>query len=113
MYTINAAKNLKNEIDWEVLGRKESELDSTKRIIAALEKNFIKEKTEFDRDTQYIHKRQNFQRRWDKSYIQVHLNEKGDIYLSSNYHGEKWLDHTGIRVYDGPDQAKTSQNTAG
>jgi hypothetical protein len=29
------------------------------------------------------------------------------LYLSSNYHGENWLEHTGLRVYDGDDDAKT------
>ncbi len=109
MYSINAAKNLKNEVYLDLLQRKEGELDSVKNIKAGLEKNFVKEKTEFDRYTQYIHKRQNFDRRWDKSYIKIHLDERGELYLSSNYHGEKWLNHTGLRVYDGPDQAKTEK----
>ncbi|VAW19496.1 hypothetical protein MNBD_BACTEROID01-2536 [hydrothermal vent metagenome] len=109
MYVINAAKNLKNEVYLEELQRLEADLDSTNIVIAKLEKNFVKEKTEFDRYTQYVHKRQNFKRRWDKSYIKVYLNELGEIYLSSNYYGKKWLDHTGLRVYDGPDQAKTEK----
>lgn len=109
IYSINAAKNLKNEVYWELLQGKEAELDSIRLAKADLEKNFIKEKTEFDRYTQYIHKRQNFERRWDKSYIKIHLDERGDIYLSSNYHGEQWLEHTGLRVYDSPDQAKTEE----
>ena len=107
MYSVNAAKNLANEVRFEVLQRKESELDTIKVRITELEKNFVKEKTEFDRYTQYIHKRQTFQRAWDRSYIQVHLDERGDLYLSSNYHGENWLDHTGIRVYDSGEDAKT------
>lgn len=107
MYSINAAKNLANEVRFEVLQRKESELDTIKVRITELEKNFVTEKTEFDRYTQYIHKRQTFQRAWDRSYIQVHLDERGDLYLSSNYHGENWLDHTGIRVYDSGEDAKT------
>lgn len=107
MYSVNAAKNLSNEVRFEVLQRKESELDTVKVRITELEKNFVKEKTEFDRYTQYIHKRQTFKRAWDRSYIQVHLDERGDLYLSSNYHGEKWLDHTGLRVYDNGEDAKT------
>ena len=107
MYSINAAKNLANEIRFEVLQRTEAELDSVKLEVAGLEKNFVKEKTEFDRYTQYIHKRQTFKRAWDRSYIQVHLDERGELYLSSNYHGDHWLNHTGLRVYDGGDDAKT------
>jgi hypothetical protein len=37
----------------------------------------------------------------------VHLDERGELYLSSNYHGENWLNHTGLRVYDQGDDAKT------
>ena len=108
-YSINAAKNLKEEVQWDILQRDESELDSIKLVIAKLEKDFIKEKTEFDRDTQYVHKRQQFENRWNKSFLKVHLNEKGDIWFSSNYYGEQFINHTGIRVYDGPDQAKTDR----
>jgi len=107
VYSANAAKNLMNEVNFDLLHRKEAELDSLKVKIVELEKPFKKEKTEFDRYTQYIHKRQTFERAWDRSYIQVHLDERGEIYLSSNYHGEKWLNHTALRVYDQGDDAKT------
>ncbi|SHF51956.1 hypothetical protein SAMN05444274_10636 [Mariniphaga anaerophila] len=109
VYALNAAKNLVNEVQFDLLHRKEAELDSLKVKVAELEKPFNKEKTEFDRYTQYVHKRQTFQRAWDRSYIQVHLDERGEIYLSSNYHGEKWLDHTALRVYDQGDDAKTEE----
>jgi len=109
VYSANAAKNLLKNVRFELMQRKEAELDSVKIKIAELEKSFVKEKTEFDRYTQYIHKRQTFKRAWDRSYIQVHLNERGEIYLSSNYYGENWLDHTGLRVYDQGDDAKTAE----
>ncbi len=109
IYSVNAAKNLNTEINFSVMQRKESELDTVKVRIQELEKSFTKEKTEFDRYTQYIHKRQTFKRAWDRSYIQVHLDERGDLYLSSNYHGENWLDHTGLRVYDSGEDAKTEK----
>lgn len=107
IYSVNAAKNLITEISFSVMQQKESLLDTLKVRIEELEKSFVKEKTEFDRYTQYIHKRQTFKRAWDRSYIQVHLDERGDLYLSSNYHGENWLNHTGLRVYDRDDDAKT------
>lgn len=107
VYSANAAKNLLQEVRFQVMQRKEAELDSVNILVAELEKSFVKEKTEFDRYTQYIHKRQTFKRAWDRSYIQVHLDERGELYLSSNYHGENWLDHTGLRVYDSGDDAKT------
>lgn len=113
VYAVNAAKNLQTEINFDLLHRKEAKLDSLKVQIAELEKPFQKEKTEFDRYTQYIHKRQNFERAWDRSYIKVHLDERGEIYLSSNYHGEKWLNHTALRVYDQGDDAKTEEIPVG
>ncbi|HYQ57872.1 MAG TPA: hypothetical protein VEP89_11065 [Draconibacterium sp.] len=109
VYSANAAKNLLKEIRFELMQGKENELDSVKVEIAELEKSFVKEKTEFDRYAQYTHKRQTFTRAWDRSYIQVHLDERGELYLSSNYHGENWLDHTGLRVYDSGDDAKTEK----
>lgn len=107
IYSLNAAKNLKNEVHFDLLQRKEAELDSLKVKFEELEKSFVKEKTEFDRYALYIHKRQTFTRAWDRSYIQVHLNELGDLYLSSNYHGENSLNHVALRVYDRGDDART------
>jgi hypothetical protein len=109
VYSINAAKNLAKDVRFELYQRTESELDSLTITITELEKNFEKEKTEFDRYTQYIHKRQTFKRAWDRSYIQVHLDERGELYLSSNYFGDHWLNHTGLRVYDSGEDAKTEK----
>jgi hypothetical protein len=106
-YSLNAAKNLMTEINFELLHRREAELDTIKLRIAVLENSFVKEKTEFDRYTQYIHKRQTFQRAWNRSFIQVHLDERGELYLSSNYHGKNPINHVGLRVYDGGHDAKT------
>ncbi|HPF51677.1 MAG TPA: hypothetical protein PK335_08870 [Draconibacterium sp.] len=106
-YSINAAENISKQVRFDVLQREESEIDSMKVQIAELEKNFETEKTEFDRYMQYIPKRQTFQRAWDRSYIQVHLDERGDLYISSNYYGDHWLNHYGIRVYDQGEDART------
>ncbi|HKJ41755.1 MAG TPA: hypothetical protein VKA27_06645 [Sunxiuqinia sp.] len=103
------AKKFTQKIYSEILYNKQAEMDSLKLKIAKLEKNFIKEKTQFDLDTQMIYKRQQFKNRWNKSFIQVHLDEKGNLYISSNYFGDKWLNHTGIRVYDDTLQAKTKK----
>lgn len=102
-----ASDQFKKKVYGEMLYHAQNELDTLNSILAELEKNFIQEKTEFDRYTQLIHKRQDFQRRWNKSFIQIYLDERGEIYISSNYYGEQWLDHVAIRVYDGDLQAKT------
>ena len=106
-YAANAAKNMANEINFDLLQKNETELDTLEKQISILEKSFVKEKSDIDRYTQYIHKRQTFDRGWDRSYIQVHLDETGELYISSNYYGKEWLDHVAIRVYDGKDDAKT------
>jgi hypothetical protein len=106
-YSQNAAKNLIAEINFELLHRKETALDNIKARIAELENLFVKEKTEFDRYPRYIHKRQPVQSSLIRSFIQVHLDERGDIYLSSNYYGKGSINHTGLRVYDGEIDAKT------
>lgn len=106
-YSINAAKNIRNEINFDLLRRKEAELDSATVLIAKLETSFEKEKTEFDRYTQYIPKRQTLQRSLTRSFIQVHLDERGELFLSSNYYGKSSINHFAIRVYDRELSAKT------
>ena len=102
-----AADQQKKKIYSEIVFRKQNELDTVQALIAKVEQKFDAEKTEFDRYTRYIHKRQNFDRRWNKSFIQFYLDETGNLYMSSNYYGDQWLEHTGIRVYDNDIQAKT------
>jgi hypothetical protein len=113
IYTANAAKNLSNEIQFSLLHRKEALIDSLNDKILTLEKPFQKEKTEFDLYARYVHIRQNFERSWDRSFIQVHLDERGEIYLSSNYYGDKWLNHNSLRVYDRDIEAGTESIPVG
>ena len=60
-YAVNASRNLKKDIQFNLLHQKEAQLDTLILKITELEKPFSKEKTEFDRYAQYIHKRQNFE----------------------------------------------------
>jgi hypothetical protein len=103
------ARELSNRIYVSLIMKHRIELDTINKMIVVLEKGFNKEKESYDRYVNYIPKRQSFNRSWDRSYIQVNLNELGEIYLSSNYYGEQWLHHTGLRVYDGKDQSKTEK----
>lgn len=105
--TVTQSKELYKKINSEILFRKQDQLDRLNGRITELESLFDQQKTEYDRFTQYIHKRQNFDRRWDKSFIQLHLDIRGELYISSNYYGEQALNHVGLRVYDGVFQAKT------
>jgi len=104
---IGKAKDLSNRINSEILYRKQDQFDKLAEQLTELETMFDQEKTEYDRFTQYIHKRQNSERRWNQSFIQLHLDERGELYISSNYYGVEWLNHIGLRVYDGVFQAKT------
>lgn len=104
---VTKAKELSKRLNSEILFRKQDYRDKLNTRFEELEKLFEKEKTEDERYFRYIHKLQKFERRWDKSFIQLHLNEKGDIYMSSNYYGADWLNHVAIRVYDGVYQAKS------
>lgn len=105
--TAEKAKQLSNKINSEMLFRKEQQSDRVISRVTQLEGLFEKQKTEFDRFTQYVHKMQKFERRWNQSFIELHLDERGELFISSNYYGNEWLNHTGIRVYDGIFQAKT------
>ena len=107
VYAVNAAKNMANEITFDLLQKKEAEFDSLDIRVNELKKNFVIEKTDIDRYARYIHKRQTFDRAWDRSYIQVYLDETGELYISSNYYGKNWLNHVALRVYDEGDAAKT------
>ncbi len=104
---ISVAKSLSTEMYQQLIDARSMQLINLDSTITELEKDFNKEKTEFDRYTQYYHKRQTFNRSWDRSFLQVHLDERGELYLSSNYLGKKWLEHVCIRVYDGKLQAKS------
>jgi hypothetical protein len=104
---VKAADQFRKKVYGDLLYRKQDELDTLKNIIASLEENFIPQQTGSARHVQYTHKKQDAEKRWNKSYIQVHLDGKGEMSISSNYYGDTWLDHTGIRVYDGDLQART------
>jgi hypothetical protein len=105
--TIAHARELIKKINSEILSRKQAQFDKISLHITELEMHFDTTKTEFDRFLQYVPKMQNSERRWNQSYIQIHLDERGELYISSNYYGTEWLNHVGLRVYDGVFQAKT------
>ncbi|MFA9390765.1 MAG: hypothetical protein ACERKD_13215 [Prolixibacteraceae bacterium] len=101
------AKNMTAELYRQLIDRSKDKLNKNDSLIASLELKFIKQKTEFDQYTQYIPKRQSLDRSWDRSFLQVNLDERGELYLTSNYMGKDWLEHTAIRIYDGKLQAKS------
>jgi hypothetical protein len=106
---IQVAKNLADDLYRQMIDSRMSSLKGLENQIELYEANFIKEKTEFDLYTQYIPKKLTFNRSWDKSFLQVHLDERGEMYLTSHYMGRDWLAHTSIRVYDGDISMRSSE----
>jgi hypothetical protein len=103
------AKKMKDELFSLMIDSRKERLSATEIQISKIEKNFTKEKTEFDVYTQYIPNTLSLNHSWNKSFLQVTLNELGEIFLTSNYMGKEWLNHTAIKVYDGGLQVKTPE----
>ena len=93
-----SAMQLKNKIYTAKLLKEREILSSAQSVISTLIKDFSPEKGEFEKYTSYIHKRLENNKNWSRSFIQVFLNEKGDLSVASNYYGELWLNHTSIQI---------------
>lgn len=106
---INVSNRLANELYIKMINVKKEQLTTAEVKISELEKNFTKEKTEFDSYVQYIPKRLSFNQSWNRSFLQISLDDRGEIFLTSNYMGKEWLKHTAIRVYYDGLQIKTPQ----
>lgn len=106
---VGVAKNILSDLYRQMIDQCMLQIEITDSIISVYEKNFKKEQGEYDKYVQYVPKRQTFNRSWDRSFLQVHLDERGEFYLISNYMGKDWMKHTGIRVYDKKLQAKSER----
>ncbi len=95
---IAKATTISSAIYTSQLIKERQNLESANTLIGSYLKEFKTEKGEFERYTNYIPNRQVFDKSWSRSYIQVSLNEKGDLTLASNYYGEQWLSHTSFRI---------------
>ena len=47
----------------------------------------------------YVHKRQQVKNSNDRSYVRAYLDDKGEFYISSRYHGTSHIYHDRIKVY--------------
>ncbi len=66
-----------------------------------LKKNFVFQSGKFEGYVgTYIHKRQQVGNSHDRSYVRAYLDEKGEFYISSRYHGKSHISHNSIKVYD-------------
>lgn len=48
----------------------------------------------------YEHRRQTVESSWNRTFLKINLNEKGDCWLMSHYYGKSWIDHVSLRVYN-------------
>lgn len=94
----NSANVISNSIHTSRLIRQRDNLAAANILIDVLIRDFVPEKGEFDKYTSYSYKGQEIDKSWSRSFIQVYLNEKGDLTLSGNYYGAEWLNHTYVTV---------------
>ncbi len=77
----------------------DSMLTLKREELTPLMKNFIKSE-EYGPETILIHKRQKPENSYNRTFLRAHLNEAGDFYISSRYHGTRWIHHNQIKVYN-------------
>ena len=75
----------------------DSLLTSREREIEPLMKQFEPEDAQSDMPA-LIHKKQNAQHAWDRSYIRAHTDKNGTFYISSHYIGTTPIHHYAIRA---------------
>jgi hypothetical protein len=102
-----SALQISNRIYVSILMRQRENLALANTVIDSLIKEFTPEKGEFDKYTNYIHNRYGINKTWSRSFIQVVLNEKGDMSLTSNYYGGQWINHTSVNIEGDGITAKT------
>ena len=95
---LKTAIRISSQIYSSQLVKQRDKLAVAKSAIQTLIKEFKPEKGEFEKYTVYIPNRQVFDKSWSRSFVQVYLNEKGDLTLASNYYGAQWLNHTSLRI---------------
>ncbi len=97
-----SAKALLSEININEQERNLLFLDSAhitkEALLEPLMKNFILS-DEYGSTKILIHKRQRPENSYNRTFLRAHLNEAGDFFISSRYHGTKWIYHQQIRVY--------------
>ncbi|MCL2073155.1 MAG: hypothetical protein FWH18_04485 [Marinilabiliaceae bacterium] len=68
-------------------------------LLEPLMKNFILS-DEYGVEKLLIHKRQMPENSFYRTFIRAYLYESGKFFISSRYHGDKWIYHQQIRVYN-------------
>ena len=95
---VKSARKLSNDIYASKISIQRKNHDDVVRIIDSLIKEFSPDKGEFEKYTNYIHNSQNGDKNWTRSYVQVVVNQMGDLSLLSNYYGSSWINHTSMWI---------------
>lgn len=108
---VTQANLIMNEISILEQKRNLAFLDSMQAVQEALlepmMKNFIIS-DEYGTEKILIHKRQKPENSYNRTFLRAHLNEAGEFYISSRYHGDQWIYHQQIKVYN-QDQSVLSE----
>ena len=100
---IDEAKSILKKLDIMEQERNLAFLDSSlivqETLLQTMLKNFILSE-EYGSEKIYIHKRQLPENSYNRTFIRAFLYESGRFFISSRYHGEKWINHQQIKVYN-------------
>jgi hypothetical protein len=106
---VGVSKNMTDDLYRQMIDNRKAQVASTEKLITALELNFSKEKTQYDMFVQYTPLYLSKSKSWNRSFLQVNLDERGELFLTSNYMGKDWLRHTSIKIYDEELQSKSPE----
>ncbi|MFO7617037.1 MAG: hypothetical protein R6V75_07275 [Bacteroidales bacterium] len=84
----------------EMIAASEETMKVLEGEVASLKGHFRYTPGEAGRPGIYEHRRQTPENSWNRTYLKVNLNDQGEVWLSSQYYGQEWIDHTSLRVYD-------------
>lgn len=96
------AANILSKINLQEQTRNLTFLDSMivveEERLKPMMRNFI-ESNEYGAEAILIHKRQRPENSYNRTFIRAHADLKGNFYISSRYHSDKWINHHQIKVY--------------
>jgi hypothetical protein len=98
--TLRRKNAIASEYHQQAVTQKTSLLNTLQAQVQPLARDFRFTPGEAGMPGIYEHKRQTVQSSWNRTYLKITLNEKGEVWLTSHYYGKSWIDHVALRVYD-------------
>jgi hypothetical protein len=68
--------------------------------VSALSADFILTPGEAGGPGTFEYRRQAVESSWNRTFLKIGLNEAGEVWMTSRYYGNSWIDHTSLRIYD-------------